>query len=335
MQLEEKELHQKCLAWFTKLKIHLELLYNNKFLVGSIMRLYETAFQIFFQEEYVTFRVKIYQNLNQLQWQLERKQESLVSKSTTLEACLVTEGAVMEACLDTKGATLKTCLVIEGVEMDDSLGAMESTYDFVTSSKQLDKSSNSRNECSTSGNESRKSDHESTSSRNDVDVDIGPSFDNDTMSEVHHDMFDNVFTHQIQNHEQPEPIPDTYVVNENNSNIISDIPTMDPDRHTEEHDYVDFEQQSDFFTSLINNLKRDVEKCNEVNREAQQVNALLTNKLERYKEKEKHFAKDNTIESEYCKNIKLLNDEISNLKSQACKKDKTFTKENEMYDEYV
>ncbi|GJT67637.1 hypothetical protein Tco_1019117 [Tanacetum coccineum] len=90
--------------------------------------------------------------------------------------------------------------------------------------------------------------------------------------------------------------------------ITSAIPNMDSDRGKEEHD--------------------------DVNSEAQQVNALLTNELERYKEKEKHFAKDMIIDSEYCKKIKLLNDEISNLKSQACEKDKTFAKENEKYDEY-
>ncbi|GKC63506.1 hypothetical protein Tco_1096104, partial [Tanacetum coccineum] len=139
----------------------------------------------------------------------------------------------------------------------------------------------------------------------------------------------------IQRHEQPESIPDTYEVNENNSNIIYDIPNTDPDRDKEEHNDVDYEQQLAFFASLINNPKCDVEKCNEVNRKAQQANALLTNEFKRYKEKEKDFAKDMTIESEYCKKIKLLNDEISYLKSQACEKDKTFAMENEKYDEYV
>ncbi|GJX49990.1 hypothetical protein Tco_0276835 [Tanacetum coccineum] len=86
------------------------------------------------------------------------------------------------------------------------------------------------------------------------------------------------------------------MVNENNSNIIFDIPNMDPDRNKEEHDYVEYEKHHAFFASLINNLKCDVEKCNE---------------------------------------IKLLNDKISYLKSQACEKDKTFAKENEKYDEYV
>ncbi|GKA94827.1 hypothetical protein Tco_0816865 [Tanacetum coccineum] len=48
------------------------------------MRPYEIAFRIFFQEEYETFRVKMYHNLNQLQWQLER--ENLYSHD--LKTCL-------------------------------------------------------------------------------------------------------------------------------------------------------------------------------------------------------------------------------------------------------
>ncbi|GKF66971.1 hypothetical protein Tco_0193488, partial [Tanacetum coccineum] len=98
-----------------------------------------------------------------------------------------------------------------------------------------------------SENEHTSSDKESNSSEvNDLDVDIGPSYDSDTLTEVpysNNDTFENVFAHEIKNHEQPKSIPDTYVVNENNSNIISDIPNMDPDRYKEEHDYIDYEQQ--------------------------------------------------------------------------------------------
>ncbi|GJV48451.1 hypothetical protein Tco_1438663 [Tanacetum coccineum] len=112
---------------------------------------------------------------------------------------------------------------------------------------------------------------ESSSSGNDTDAknilveaiafgiknaDIGPSYDSDTLSEVYHDTFKNVFAH-IQNHEQPESIPHTYVVNENNSDIISDIPNMDPVRDKEEHDYVDDEQQRAFFAFLVKNLKSE------------------------------------------------------------------------------
>ncbi|GJQ95604.1 hypothetical protein Tco_0006743 [Tanacetum coccineum] len=112
----------------------------------------------------------------------------------------------------------------------------------------------------------------SSSERNHTDDDIGPLYDSDIITEVPHssyDTFENVFAHGIQSHEQPESNPDTYMVNENNSNVISNIPYMDLDIHKEEHDYVDYEQHRAFFASLINNLKCDVEKCNEVNREVQ------------------------------------------------------------------
>ncbi|GJX20707.1 hypothetical protein Tco_0223384 [Tanacetum coccineum] len=279
-----------------------------------------------------------------------QQQESLVTEGSTLEACLITEGATIEACLITKGETLEACLVNEGIAVNDNTGVTESSQTESENSssatpfskledenRSSDKDSSSlMNECSRPGNENRSFDHESTSSGNDADADTGPSFDSDTVTEVPHssnDTFENMFAHGIQSHKQPESISDTYEVNENTNNIISDIPNMDPDRNKEEHDDVDYEHQRAFFASLINNLKCDVEKCNEVNCKAQQANDLLTNELERYKEKEKHFAIYMTIESEYCKKIKLLNDEILYLKSQACEKDKTFAKENGKFDE--
>nr|GFB42970.1 hypothetical protein [Tanacetum cinerariifolium] len=277
---------------------------------------------------------------------------SLVIEGTSLEACLVTEGAVTKARFVTKGAALEACLVNEGITLNDNMGVTKrngtesESSSLVTSfsrSKDENKSSNkdsssSMNECIKLGNENESSDHESTSLGNDANADVGPSYDNDTVTKVPHssnDTFKNMFAHGIQSHEQTESIPDIYEVNETNCNIIFDIPNMDPDKDKEKHDNVAHDQQSAFIASLIYNLKCDVEKCNEVNREAEQANALLTNELERYKQKENHFAKDMIIKSEYCKKVKLLNDEISNLKSQACEKDKTFAKKNEKYDEYV
>ncbi|GJW94736.1 hypothetical protein Tco_0174408 [Tanacetum coccineum] len=253
MQLDERELHQKCLALFEKLKKHLEFLHRRLLL-----------------------------------WYLEELDKLINERALKYDALRMKEKEV------------------------------QAIKDFKDGYKTVSQMS--------------------LGQRNDADDNIGPSYESDTLTEVPHssnDTFQNVFAHGIQSHEQRESVPDTYEVNENNSNIISDIPNMDPDRNKEEHDHVDYEQQLAFFASLINNLKCDVEKCNEVNREAQQANALLTNELERYKEKEKHFAKDMIIEFEYCKKINLLNDEISYLKSQACEKDKTFAKENEKYDEYV
>ncbi|GKC91373.1 hypothetical protein Tco_1152022 [Tanacetum coccineum] len=91
---------------------------------------------------------------------------------------------------------------------------------------------------------------------------VGPSYDNDTLTEVHdsnNDKFENVFALGIQNHEQPESILYTYVVNENNSNIISNKPNMDPDRGKEEHNDVDNEQERALFVSLVNKIKCEVE----------------------------------------------------------------------------
>ncbi|GJZ68571.1 hypothetical protein Tco_0631811, partial [Tanacetum coccineum] len=373
MQLEERELHQKCMARFKELKTHLEFLHNINNLSLSRNKPYEIAFQIFFQEEYESFRMKLHHILNQLQWQLESKYLHLSNPKSCLDVLrtpfkkffdskevnaydfnnkswqkdfkdytrqepktykcnllqyldvldkLIDERALkygelqikereVQAIKDTDGTTLDASLVTEGTTLEACLVTERAVLEacLVTEGEALEA-------CLVT-----------------EDADIEPSYDSDTVSEVHHDMFENVFSHRIQNHEQPESILDTYVVNENNSNIISDIPNMDPDRGKEEHDDVDYEQQRAFFASLINNLKCDVEKCNEVKREAQQANALLTNELERYKEKEKHFAKETTIEFEYCEKIKLLNDKISNLKSQACKKDKTFASENGKFDE--
>ncbi|GJR20892.1 hypothetical protein Tco_0969419 [Tanacetum coccineum] len=212
-----------------------------------------------------------------------KQQESLVIEGTVMEACLSTNGATIKACLVTEGASLKACLVNEGITLNDNTSVTEGsgTEPANSSSKTLFRSS---------ADENKSSDKESNNSeRNDADADIGSSNDNNTLLGVYHDLFKNMFARGIQSHEPPESISDTYEVNENNSNISSDIPNMDLDRNKEEHDYVDYEQHHAFLASLINNLKCDVEKCNKVNREAQQANALLINELDRYKKKEKNI----------------------------------------------
>ncbi|GJY01923.1 hypothetical protein Tco_0360075 [Tanacetum coccineum] len=64
MQLEERELHQNCMAKFNELKTHLEFLQNTN-------RRYQIAFRTFFQEEHETFRLKMQHNLYQLQCQCQ------------------------------------------------------------------------------------------------------------------------------------------------------------------------------------------------------------------------------------------------------------------------
>ncbi|GJV94921.1 hypothetical protein Tco_1546498 [Tanacetum coccineum] len=226
------------------------------------------------------------------------KYGELWMKEREVQALKEIEQRLKESEMQTQESLVtEASLVTEGIALGASLVDKQCTFNSSTSLEQQHDYNSSRNEYSRLGNENESSDNERSSSGNDADVDIRPLNDSDTVFEVHNDMFKNMFLHEIQNHEQPKSIPNTYVTNENNSNIISDIPNMDPDRDKEEHNYVDDEQQRALFASLINNLNCDIEKCTKVNHEAQQANVLLTNELERYKEKEKHFSKDKIIES--------------------------------------
>nr|GEV08599.1 reverse transcriptase zinc-binding domain-containing protein [Tanacetum cinerariifolium] len=311
------------------------------------------------------------------------QQESLITEGAAIEACLVTKGAVLEACLVNEGIILNNNTSVtksSGTKSKNNnaqqphatfpqldLGLVVLTFlptidliaclhkemafmstvmasRFLSTNNQLRTSSNLRNKLtfkmvgllfnkfkedkvldvsSILGNENRSSNYKGNSLGNDVDAkkmlvdmsasdikndDIGTSYDSDKISEVHPDMFEIMFAHGIQNHKQPKSSPDTFVVNENNSDITSDILNMDPDRGKEEHDDVNYVQERAFFASLINNLKCDVEKYNEVNREAQQANALLKNELERYKEKT--FSKENEKYDEYVKPLLKRKDKL-------------------------
>ncbi|GKA00534.1 hypothetical protein Tco_0673084 [Tanacetum coccineum] len=72
MRLEERILHPNCMAWFKELKYILKLSIITCFLGGRHKRPYEISFRILFKEKQ-HFKEKMYHNLNQLQWQLERE----------------------------------------------------------------------------------------------------------------------------------------------------------------------------------------------------------------------------------------------------------------------
>ncbi|GJZ21562.1 hypothetical protein Tco_0558601 [Tanacetum coccineum] len=184
--------------------------------------------------------------------------ESEVQAIKEIKNCLKESEIQQQENLVTEGTTLEACLATEGRSKD----------------------------------ENRSSDKESNGSEgNDTTADIGPLYDSDTLIEAPHssnDTFEIVFAHGIQIHEQPESILDTYEVNENNNNIIFDIPNMDPDRYKEEHDDFAYEQQRAFFASLINNLKCDVQKS-AVESESGEKNILLENETSSFETKIKEL----------------------------------------------
>jgi hypothetical protein len=185
------------------------------------------------------------------------------------------------------------------------------------------------------GNDSSSEQHvESSSPSYDLDADgtqrneavwdteddhIRPSSYTEILATVKHshahdngNIFDNVFAHDQTHPEHSESIGDTYVEEQNDSNITFDTLDMDPNRGEPAQDGSSYEQDRALFPSLINNFKHELEKCKEDNRKAKQTNVLLTNELERFKEMEKGFQNITKRKAE-------LEFENSNLKSQAQK----------------
>nr|GEU34915.1 hypothetical protein [Tanacetum cinerariifolium] len=85
----------------------------------------------------------------------------------------------------------EACLPKDGIELNDNMGITES-------SRTESENSSSKTLVSISADEKRSSNKKSSSSEgNDVNADIGPSYDSNTMSEVPRDMFEKLIVHRI------------------------------------------------------------------------------------------------------------------------------------------
>ncbi|GJY39082.1 hypothetical protein Tco_0425446 [Tanacetum coccineum] len=145
-------------------------------------------------------------------------------------------------------------------------------------------------------------------------TDKAPVYDLDGSVEVHNynncydDEIFNMFTQEEQYTDLLEPIPEPHLVQQNDSNVISDVPCVEHNRGTVEQCPASDEETRALYDSLYNNLAIEVEKVNSVNRNLKATNAELTTELARYKNQEKCF--------EISKQITALNEEISNLNKQ-------------------
>ncbi|GJW43009.1 hypothetical protein Tco_0071808 [Tanacetum coccineum] len=120
-------------------------------------------------------------------------------------------------------------------------------------------------------------------------------YDSDESTKVHHlkncydnDIF-NMFTQEEQYTELLEPIPESHQVPQNDSNVISEISSVEQSRGIVEQHLATPEETRDLYDSLYNNLATEVEKVNSVNRKLRETNADLTTELARYKNQEKCF----------------------------------------------
>ncbi|GJX81309.1 hypothetical protein Tco_0330790 [Tanacetum coccineum] len=147
----------------------------------------------------------------------------------------------------------------------------------------------------------------------------------------------NMFTQEEQYTDLLEPIPEPHQVQQNDSNVIPEISSVEQEGGTVDQHPATVEETCAYFESLYNNLALEVEKVNSVNRKMKETNADLTTELARYKNQEKCFEKYDKLERcyqksvyhEQCltkkinalhlssgKQITTLNEEISNLSKQ-------------------
>ncbi|GJT22258.1 integrase, catalytic region, zinc finger, CCHC-type containing protein [Tanacetum coccineum] len=178
-------------------------------------------------------------------------------------------------------------------------------------------------------------------------TDKAPVYDSDGSAEVHNydNCYDNeifnMFTQEEQYTDLLEPIPEPHQVQQNDSNVISEISSVEQEGGTVDQHPATVEETRAYFESLYNNLALEVEKVNSVNRKMKETNADLTTELARYKNQEKCFeisqekydklerCYQKSVYQEQCltkkinalhlssgKQITTLNEEISNLSKQ-------------------
>ncbi|GJQ96620.1 hypothetical protein Tco_0007759 [Tanacetum coccineum] len=110
-------------------------------------------------------------------------------------------------------------------------------------------------------------------------------YDSDGSAEVHHydncynnDIF-NMFTQEEQYNELLEPIPEPHQVQQNDSNVISEVFSMEQSGGIVDQHPATVEETRAYFESLYNNLAIEVEKVNSVNHKMKETNADLTMSL--------------------------------------------------------
>ncbi|GKD77652.1 hypothetical protein Tco_1340273 [Tanacetum coccineum] len=155
-------------------------------------------------------------------------------------------------------------------------------------------------------------------------TDNAPVYDSDGSAEVHHfencydnDIF-NMFTQEEQYIELLEPILEPHQVQQNDSNVISVVFSVEQSGGTVEQNTATLEETHAYFESLYNNLAINVEKVNTVNRKEKY------DKLKRCYQKSVYqeqclTKKINALHLSSAKMITTLNEEIANLNNQLSK----------------
>ncbi|GJX09022.1 integrase, catalytic region, zinc finger, CCHC-type containing protein [Tanacetum coccineum] len=174
-----------------------------------------------------------------------------------------------------------------------------------------------------------------------------PIYDSDGSAEVHCDNGYNnddifyMFTQEDQYYELREPIPESHLVQQNDSDVITAAPSVELSGGIVEQHFATVEEIHAYYQSLYKNLAVEVKKVNMVNRNMKVTNAEWTTELARCKNQGKCFEinqeKYNKLERCYQKSVyqeqcltkkinalhlgsakqtTTLNEEITNLNTQ-------------------
>ncbi|GJU94757.1 hypothetical protein Tco_1319513 [Tanacetum coccineum] len=109
---------------------------------------------------------------------------------------------------------------------------------------------------------------------------------------------------------------------ENDSNVISEVSSVEQDGGTIEQHFINVEETRAYHESLFHNLAAEVKKVSSVNHKMKETNVELTTKLTRYKNQEKCFE----ISQEKYDKLERATKFVRDFKSLAKEADESLTK---------
>ncbi|GJU46379.1 hypothetical protein Tco_1203645 [Tanacetum coccineum] len=156
-------------------------------------------------------------------------------------------------------------------------------------------------------------DNQISSNRIGIQICNDPIYDSDGSAEVHcdngynNDDIFNMFTQEDQYYELREPIPESHLVQQNDSDVITAAPSVEQSCGIVEQHFATVEEIHAYYQSLYKNLAVEVKKVNMVNRNMKVTNAEWTTELARCKNQEIFFEisqeKYNKLERCYQKSV--------------------------------
>ncbi|GJR12440.1 retrovirus-related pol polyprotein from transposon TNT 1-94 [Tanacetum coccineum] len=115
------------------------------------------------------------------------------------------------------------------------------------------------------------------------DTDIRPSYDTKQMAEVPYTAKYNVFAVKSQHFEKPESINDAYVMERDDSNVITDSSNMFDNDNQDDQNTEACDDESVVLANLIENLKLDIDENKKIQKQAGNANTSLTQELKECK----------------------------------------------------